>query len=281
MQAAEWTGRVGETWAAEWRRTDRSFAGLDDALEAAILAAVAPGGPARLIDLGCGAGATSLAVMTARPLAEVIGLDLSPELVAIAEQRRREAGIDGGRCRFLVGDSAASIAALAPVDLFFSRHGVMFFDDPVAAFARFAAAAAPGAVLVFSCFAALADNPWATEPAGLPAAPAPGGSPEPGPFAFADPARVSGILAATGWCAFAPERVTYRYVVGAGADPVGDAVGFFQRIGPAARALRSAPVDERTTLLARLADACARRLQDGEVAFPATAWLWSAYKESR
>ena len=272
MRTADWTGRVGETWAREWRRTDRSFAGLDETLVPAILA-VAPSGRARLVDIGCGAGTTSLAITRARRDAEVIGLDLSPDLVAVAGDRAANDDPDG-RCRFVVGDAVALAPTLAPVDRYFSRHGVMFFADPASAFARFAAAAAPGARLIFSCFAAVADNPWATETLGSP--PAGSAAPQPGPFAFADPERVAAILAAAGWAATAPRRVAFRYVAGAGDDPVADALSFFGRIGPAAAALRTATDAERPALLDRLAKACRDRCEKGEVAFPAAAWLWSA-----
>ena len=281
MRAADWIGGVGETWAREWQRTDRSFAGLEPALERAILAA-APAGPARLVDLGCGAGTTSLAIAEALPDAEVIGLDLSPDLIAVAVNRAE--GLDGvrGHCRFMTGDSVDRAAALAPVDLFFSRHGVMFFDDPAAAFTGFAAAAAPGAGLVFSCFAAVADNPWATAPLGA-AAPPPANAaaiPDPGPFAFADPERVGELLAATGWEApHPPERVTFRYVAGEGEDPIAEAVAFFRRIGPVAAALRETAEADRPALLDRVAAVCARQLDQGEVAFPATAWVWTAHRQ--
>ena len=276
MRTADWTGRVGETWAREWRRTDRSFAALDEVLVPAILAA-APPGRARLVDIGCGAGTTSLAIARARRDAEVIGLDLSPDLVAVATDRAAASDDPGGRCRFVVGDAVALAPTLAPVDLYFSRHGVMFFADPAEAFARFAAAAAPGARLVFSCFAAVADNPWVTETLGSPPA---GSAPaEPGPFAFADPERVAAMLAGAGWVAPPPQRVAFRYVAGAGDDPVADALSFFGRIGPAATALRTAADAERPALLDRLAQACRDRCEKGEVAFPAAAWLWSAHMQ--
>ncbi len=104
----------------------------------------------------------------------------------------------------------------------------------------------------------------------------PPSTPEPGPFAFADPRRVAAVLDAAGWSATPPGRVEYRYVAGAGVDPIGDAVGFSRRIGPAARAIRDADEAERPGLLAELRDACAARLDGGEVAFPAAAWLWTA-----
>ncbi|WP_174293218.1 class I SAM-dependent methyltransferase [Sphingomonas bacterium] len=280
MRAAEWSGGVGETWAREWQRTDRSFAGLEDSLRQAILAAA--GGADRLVDLGCGAGTTSLGIAAALPDRGVIGLDLSGDLIAVAEARRLEAR--AGTCRFLAGDAIAEVAALAPVDLFFSRHGVMFFDDPLGAFTSFAAAAAPDARLVFSCFTAPADNPWATDTVAAVTAddaqPLPSPAPAaPGPFAFADPARVAAILADSGWAAGSPQRVEFPYVAGVGEDPVADALVFFGGIGPAAAALRNASEAMRPALLDRLAEVCRRRCNGGEVAFPASAWLWSATRQ--
>ena len=83
--AAEWTGPVGDVWSREWRRTDRSFAELDPVLDAAIAAAAPDSG--RALDIGCGAGRTSLALVASRPSLSVTGLDLSPALIAIARER--------------------------------------------------------------------------------------------------------------------------------------------------------------------------------------------------
>ena len=83
--AGDWTGRVGHVWAAEWRRTDRSFADLARHLDAAIVHVAPDTGQA--LDIGCGAGTTSLALAEARPKLAITGIDLSDELVAIARQR--------------------------------------------------------------------------------------------------------------------------------------------------------------------------------------------------
>nr|WP_241769019.1 class I SAM-dependent methyltransferase [Sphingomonas melonis] len=99
--ATDWTGRVGRTWAAEWQRTDRSFANLSPHLDAAIRSA-APAGPFHAIDIGCGAGATSLALAHARPDATVTGLDLSADLIRTARAR---AG-DRGTVTFHHGDAS-------------------------------------------------------------------------------------------------------------------------------------------------------------------------------
>ncbi len=268
----DWTGRVGQTWATEWERTDRSFAALDPHLDAAILAA-APAGPCRALDIGCGAGTTSLALAAARDDVAITGVDLSPELLAVAAGRAAA----HANLAFLHADAADAAAGIAPLDLLFSRHGVMFFADPVAAFSSLRAAAAPGAPLVFSCFRDRADNIWAGEliaqvTGTMPVTPDGYAA---GPFGFADPAVTSRILAEAGWSVAGYDRVDFAYVAGTGEDPVADAAAFFRRIGPLAAALREAP--DRAALDARLKAVLERYRTDTVVAFPASAWIWRAH----
>lgn len=249
-QAAEWAGLVGDAWAAEWRRTDRSFAALAVHLDA-LIAATATADATTAIDIGCGAGATSLALATARPALRVTGIDLSPELIAVARAR----GTGLANLDFEAGAVEAVAGSRAPVDLFVSRHGVMFFADPVVALRALRAAAAPGARLVFSCFRGARLNPWASEIAaailGAPPPPPPPGY-APSPFAFADPDFVIGILTEAGWRSHAPEAVDFAYRAGEGADPVADALSFFTHIGPAAPVLRAAAPDARAAMLERM-----------------------------
>ncbi len=236
---SDWTGTVGDVWTAEWQRTDRSFADLSRHLDAAILAA-APAGPFSALDIGCGAGGTSLALAEVRPDASILGVDLSAGLVKVACDRAstlavvpggkgpraasedlRGSGLSPawghgaaseevsfdtrdtpltvlcGNISFETGDATTVAGRNAPFDLLYSRHGVMFFDDPVAAFTALHAAAAPGARLVFSCFAEWSDNAFASEIAralGL----APPSPRAPGPFAFQDESHVRSILTDAG-----------------------------------------------------------------------------------
>ena len=267
--ATAWQTRVGDVWAAEWRRTDRSLADLSRRLDAAILAA-APPGPAAALDIGCGAGATSGALHAARPDLAITGVDLSAPLVAVAAARFPAVA-------FRVADAAADPLPPAPA-LLVSRHGVMFFADPAAAFARLRAAAAPGARLVFSCFADRACNAFAhdlvTELTG--AAPAASEGYAPGPFAFADRDRTAAILAAAGWRDAQAERVDFDYVAGEGDDPVADAAAFLSRIGPLASVVAAAP--DRDALVTRLSAALARYRAGNRVVLPASAWIWRATK---
>jgi SAM-dependent methyltransferase len=266
--ASDWTGRVGTAWAEEWRRTERAFAALAPHLDAAISAAAAPG-PLVALDVGCGVGGTAAALAAARPDAHVIGADLSPDLIAVARARHAAST----NLRFHQGDALAVAADHAPLDLIVSRHGVMFFADPVAAFVRLGAATRPGGHLVFTCFAPVADNPWATL---ITPVPERSTSYVPGPFAFAEPAAGAALLAATGWVDAIPTLVRFTYRVGAGDDPVEDAAAFLTRIGPAASCLRNAAAGDRPALAARLRARLAAQRNGRVVDFPAAAWLWTA-----
>jgi SAM-dependent methyltransferase len=270
--AADWSGRVGEVWAEEWSRTERAFSGLAPVLEQAILAVAPERG--RFLDIGCGIGATSRAVASARPDAQVIGVDLAAGMVGVA--RMRAAG--QANLSFLCADAVATARADGPFDLLFSRHGVMFFDDPAAAFSSLRAAATPGARLVFSCFQHPDRNPWASrlvEQVTGATAPRPTGY-APGPFGFADDAFVRTLLDGAGWSQLMNERVDFAYVAGEGADPVADATAFFSRIGPVSAAMRLAPEPERATLRDRLLRALGEHSSGDRITFPAAAWIWTA-----
>lgn len=273
--AMDWTGPVGSIWAQEWARTDRSFADLSRYLDAAVLDQL-PDHARRAVDIGAGAGATSIALAKARPDLQVTGLDISPDLLAIA--RERGAGL--ANLSFITGAAEQSAVQLAPVDLFVSRHGVMFFADPVAAFSALRATAAPGARLVFSCFRSMNDNPWATAlTAAVGDSPPPPSGYVPGPFAFAETAFVADILTQAGWTSMQPTAVDYRYRAGEGDDPVADALSFFKRIGPTSRLLFEADDAARPAMVERLRAILTAQRQGNAVDFPAAAWLWSAHAD--
>jgi len=273
---SDWSGAIGDVWAEEWQRTDRCLAGLAVQLNAAVLDMAATGS-ATIVDIGCGAGTTSIAAATALPGRKVVGVDISPSLVAIATERAGGLGNLSFRC----GPAEDRLADLAPVDLVVSRHGVMFFPDPVAAFSALRRATVPGAGLVFTCFRAPRFNPWATElvSAAVGEMPPPPDGYVPGPFAFADPAFVRAMLDEAGWSRIAARPVDFAYRAGAGNDPVGDALGLLQRIGPAAALLRQAPAGEHAAMLSRVEAVIAGRRSGDAVDFPAAAWLWSAYND--
>lgn len=269
--ASDWSGRVGDIWAREWRRTERSFSQLAPHLAQSILAVAPERG--HLLDLGCGVGSTAAEIARARPTASVTGVDLAEPMIAIARERHAADNL-----RFVSGDVLS--LDLPPADLIFSRHGVMFFADPRAAVANLRRRVFYGAPLVFSCFDAREYNLWATELDHALALPASRrASHAPGPFAFAEQAYVADLLSRAGWQVVSAERTSFRYIAGEGVSDdtaLDDAVSFFSRIGPAAGAIRAVTGDERAALLERIRTRLKRYASSGCVAMPASAWIWTA-----
>ena len=270
VDKSEWQGSSGETWAAQWRRTDRSFTKLTERL----LERTREFAFSRVLDIGCGAGELSLAIGRGRPRVSVIGVDVSPQLIDAARDRN----LALGNVEFELADAAEwSCEPGYSPDLLVSRHGVMFFDDPPAAFANLADQAASGASLLFSCFREVAENPFFTEIMRLlPHPPPPADSSAPGPFAFADPERVRSILREGRWKDVAFEKYDFPMIAGSGEDAVEDAVTYFSLIGPAARAAAEMEKDARSRFFERVRSLCERNCHEGIVALPAAAWIVSA-----
>jgi SAM-dependent methyltransferase len=265
----DWKGNIGQNWARDFARTDRSFSGLTTVLVDRSCAL----SPGCLLDIGCGAGEAAIAVARATPKADILGVDLSETLIAVARRRGRPLK----NVRFAAADASIWYDPIFVPDTLMSRHGVMFFANPVKAFTNLNASSRRGAQLIFSCFRDRAESAWATEIGKLVGTVAiSGDTTAPGPFAFADKTHVTRILAAAGWDNIAFEPVGWDYVAGDGADPVYDAVEYFQKIGPAASAIAGLEGAERDGMLGRVADLCALNIKNGRVVFKASAWIVTA-----
>ena len=270
-QIEYWNSKVGETWVLMQERMDLALTPVT----AALLAAAAPGPGELVLDVGCGAGETTLAVdAVVGEGGHAIGLDVSEPLLARARERAEALQSEA---EFIVAD-AATWAEETGVDLIISRFGVMFFADPGAAFANLHGLAAPGGRLVFACWQPAARNLWATLPMTalahlLPVMP-PAEPHVPGPFAFADAARVATLLEAAGWQDLAFHSLPFEMMVGEGDDPIASAVQFNLRIGPAARAVRDAGIGNAAKPV--LTEALQPFLYDGQVRLPGAIWLVTA-----
>lgn len=264
----EWRAQVGTSWAEMYQQTDRAFTGLTQRL----LERVSARAGGAVLDIGCGAGELSLAIARARPRVPVIGLDVSPDLIAVAQER----AINHANAEFALGDAAIWQREGFVPDLLVSRHGVMFFEDPCSAFTHLRGISASGASLVFSCFRNPRENRWASDIGDLLSL-APASDPHaPGPFAFADPQYVEPVLAGAGWLEIDFEPVDFAYIAGMGSDPVSEAAAFFSRIGLAAAALRELNGDARSEAEARITEWLEIHRSGDLVALGAAAWIVTA-----
>lgn len=267
----DWRTQVGRSWAQNYALTDRSFAGLTELL----LGRAAPLVGRQVLDVGCGAGELSLALARQHAGSQVLGVDISHDLIEVAQTR----GAELGNVRFVEADAGSWRDPAFTADLIVSRHGVMFFADPVAAFANIRQGAGAGARLLFSCFRTPGENAWAAglaELLDLPPSPNPRA---PGPFAFAETAHVEGILSAAGWEDIAFESADFAYVCGMGEDPVEDALSLFRRIGPAAPHLRSLEGAALADAETRIREWLERHRSENLIAMAAAAWIVSARRD--
>ncbi len=116
--------------------------------------------PCRIADIGCGGGATTLSILRCAPAGSVVnGFDISPALIASARERMKS---EQRAIGFEVADVAAAPAPEAPYERLVSRFGVMFFDDPPAAFSNLLRWLAPGGRIAFAVWARPAENAWMT-----------------------------------------------------------------------------------------------------------------------
>ncbi len=271
-QLAFWNGPGGHTWVARQAHTDSTLAPVTEAL----LAFAAPRTNERVLDVGCGCGAGTLEFARAvRPSGRVAALDISGPMLAEAEVRAEAAGITNVAWR----QADAATAALDGFDLLTSNFGLMFFGDPVAAFAHMLRAANPGARMAFVCWRSLAENPWIEVPMRAVSPhipPRPKGDPRaPGMFAFADPERVSEVLTAGGWAPPRFEKLDLDLDIAAGRG-LQDAVVQSTQIGAVNSWLRNQPTEVVSRATASIREALAEHVDGASVRLPGAMWLISS-----
>jgi SAM-dependent methyltransferase len=271
-QREYWSGKVGDEWAIHAERIDAMLAPLTDAV--LNFGAFKPG--ERVLDIGCGSGATSIEIARRIGTAgSVVGVDLSPQMLDVARKRAAEAAV---AIDFLEADGASANLA-PPFDVAFSRFGVMFFDAPVEAFSHICTRMHVNGRLAFVCWRPMAENIWATTPldAIQPMLKAPLAPPDPdtpGPYALADEARVQRILRDAGWRNIALSRWDGAIRIGGGGT-LSETADFMLRIGPCARAIADQRLDAAEAKQ-RLMNSLAPHQDNNGVALPAACWLVAA-----
>jgi len=273
-QAEHWNTGDG---VAHWVRNQDRYDRMNAPFAAMILDAAGLRPGTDVLDVGCGCGGTTLAAARLVAPGQAVGLDLSGPMLARA---RAGAEADGlGNAEFRQGD--AQVHALEPgrFGAVLSRFGVMFFADPVAAFANIRSAARPEGRLAFVCWQPMAANQWLTLPrAALAEHVPPGGfgsGDGPGMFAFADPDRIRQVLAGAGWRDVTVTSEQAQILVGGGGS-VDEAVEFL-RTGTMARTmLAGARPDTAARAIASVRDALARHADAEGVHLGAAVWLVQA-----
>ena len=265
-----WNGAMGHEWAQQQERLDINLSAVHDALMP--FAAPKPG--EAVLDIGCGTGTTSMALADAvGRQGRVTGIDISQEMLGLARHRGQ------GRANLAFVEADAAQTPFSPEhDLLFSRFGVMFFDDPPAAFANLRKAARPGGRLAFACWRSPPENPWASAPIMaakpfLPDVPPPDPL-APGPFAFADGNRVEAILKQAGFRDIALSK--FDGVMDMGRD-LELAADYTLRIGPLARAASGLDDAVKQKIALAVRDVFTRFIgADGSIAPPVACWLVGA-----
>ena len=208
-----------EQMVANWPRRER----FTNAVVAHVVRALAPQPGENILDVGCGGGNLSIGIAgRVKPGGKVVGADISAGMLAMAGGRATDAGAKN--IRFEQVDVQVDKIPGGPFDAMTSQFGVMFFEDPVAAFTNIRKSIKRGGRLAFACWQPGAKNDWCTFPVLARFAPPPppraSAGPPPGPFAFGNPKYTRNILTSAGFIGI--ERIAKTLVVRVPPDSVLD-----------------------------------------------------------
>jgi SAM-dependent methyltransferase len=265
-QARLWNGRAGRAWVDAQATLDHLFQPFEDLL----VEAVSTNPASRVLDVGCGTGSTTLAVAR-RQGSEggCVGIDISEPMIAAARIRAER---EGTPARFVCANAQTHALEPASFDRIMSRFGVMFFDEPVQAFANLLRAAREGAELRFIAWRSAAENPFMTtaERAAAPLLPnLPARRPDaPGQFAFADRQRVHAILEESGWAGIDIQPIDVPCTMPGTALP-----GYLSRLGPVGLALQQADERTRVQVIDTVRAAFEPYVHGDEVRLTAACWM--------
>ncbi|MBF9061360.1 methyltransferase domain-containing protein [Rhodobacterales bacterium HKCCSP123] len=232
-QAEYWASPAGLKWLEHEHALDAAMAGMSNLMldTADILSAD------RIIDIGCGTGASTLESARRVPEGVGLGVDISKPLLARAVNRAKEEGIQNAS--FLLADAQTYDFSRQPFDLLVSRLGMSFFSDTMAALMNLSDALTGRGRMVFVCWASVTKNPWFSVPARVAEerlGKLPSGNPSaPGPTAFQDCARVADLMAQAGLSNIEARPVEIELTPPGG---VAGAARAASKVGPAARIMK-------------------------------------------
>lgn len=270
MQTEFWNEAGGRMWVENIEQTHALLKPLGDVIRDR--AAVCEG--ESVLDIGCGGGLNSVELAAKVGAAgHVLGIDISDIILDYARKRPDLPQ----NIEYLRADAATEDLGPARFDLLFSRFGVMFFEDPKAAFAKLRETLKPGGRLAFICWQAPALNAWLSVPMGaiFDVLPPPEPQPDlraPGPFSFAEESWVREILNDSGYADIAIDALELDMSMGA----VDDAVSYMMRFGPAVELLAQAGEPQRNEVEQRIRHAFGPFTKDGVVTCPTATWIVTA-----
>ena len=274
-QLSAWNGELGRHYIAQHERHRR----MHRSLTARLLTAADLRRGQRVVDIGCGCGDETIAA--GRVVADggagghVLGVDLSEPMLAVARAQAVRDGIHG--VGFLGADAQVHAFGPASFDAAISGFGVMFFDDPGAAFRNVAAAMRPGARLAFLCWQEAELVEYIRLPFGVIAAhtapPPLRRAGAPGPYSLHDPRRIRALLAGAGFHAIGVEGVTGRMLVG---RDVEDAIAYYKDHPTGRQRLAGLPPATIAEIEADLRRVLSGRAGSGGVWLGYAAWLVTA-----
>ncbi len=267
-----WNATAGQTWARYQAQLDRQIEPLG--LEA--LRALAPRPGEHVLDVGCGCGQTTLELAErVGASGAVTGVDISAPMLAVAQARPIAEG--AASPQFLERDAQTADLGEGVYDAIFSRFGVMFFSDPIAAFANLRRALKSAGRLTFVCWRPFEENLWMRAP--MEAAqpflpPSPQMNPTaPGPFAFANDARVRSILSEVGFS----DVTLHAFNTSIGGSSLEQTVDLAFRVGPLGAVLREHP-DLAPSVAGAVKAALAAYETPSGVLMPAAVWIVHAQR---
>lgn len=262
-----WKQEGGRKWVEHIDATETSLQAFNEIL----LEHASINSGEHVLDVGCGGGVNSMEI--ARRVGvngKVRGVDISGPILDVA--RSRSEGLVN--LEFIEGDAALMDLSAGDYDMVFSRFGVMFFSDPIAAFKNLQNSLKTKGRMVFLCWRSLQDNPWMSIPAQAvfsvvePRNPAPDPL-APGPFSLAESGRIQEILSGAGLKIDKLKAIDVTMELG----PMSETVEYFMQMGPAAAALVDAGAEMKQAASEAIRDALSQFEINGVINPPAAAWI--------